>query len=221
MPLGYAKAPFATRSFFCSGSVLDGFKFMLPVIRWIWCQQNSACRRPNRKKYLSILVGTRASPSEVFNSSSPHKLTSPSATKIYFFQMERIVPPTQQFERLSILASQLLTTPDTDIHMRAEAVASSQATSQVVRWAIFSTTRQWLHSYNLNFNQINFFFISLAHPLTDLNRSAASVGSSSGNKNTLTIVDNRTGKSYEILVKNNTISAPELRKITFNGAELM
>ncbi len=47
--------------------------------------------------------------------------------------MERIVPPTQQFERLSILASQLLTTPDTDIHMRAEAVASSQATSQVVR----------------------------------------------------------------------------------------
>lgn len=37
----------------------------------------------------------------------------------------------------------------------------------------------------------------------------------------LTVIDNRTGKRYEIAVKNNTIAATDLRKISVNGQELM
>jgi citrate synthase len=38
-----------------------------------------------------------------------------------------------------------------------------------------------------------------------------------GNKNTLTITDNRTGKQYEIPIENETIKAPDLRQIKVNA----
>jgi len=58
-------------------------------------------------------------------------------------------------------------------------------------------------------------------PSGDISSLSIVETSNKDDKNKLTILDNRTGKTYEIPIQNHTINATLLKNITYDGEGLM